>query len=333
MWTPFYFFAMPFVFADEGARHEPLGVKNVGGVDYDVIKVTFAPGTGDTPDDFYVAYLERPAGQLKIVSYIVTYPSLRQGKNIQELEQHAIVFDEWQTAFGLSVPSKTRLFNWKNEQLDGEPLGALEFSGVRFSVQEPERDRFKNRKAPSSRRSSKAETRSRNRREESRCKGRAPAFVSTTLFARKTNLSCLMPALSKEDKLRLLTILLESRHGDLREQNLNRQGKGHFHVSGWATKGSPRSACSCAMATSSPVTIAIARSCSGAESHPPSWRWIISRSAKAKATAGRCRRTTATRRKASGACRRQRARNYCRRAVSRGASARWETERRHHHDR
>jgi 2-oxoisovalerate dehydrogenase E1 component len=29
----------------------------------------------------------------------------------------------------------------------------------------------------------------------------------------------------------LLTIL-ESRHGDLREQNLNRQGKGHFHVSG-----------------------------------------------------------------------------------------------------
>src|SRR5437762_2133312 len=41
-----------------------------------------------------------------------------------------------------------------------------------------------------------------------------------------------MPELSKEEKLRLLTILLESRHGDLREQNLNRQGKGHFHVSG-----------------------------------------------------------------------------------------------------
>jgi 2-oxoisovalerate dehydrogenase E1 component len=41
-----------------------------------------------------------------------------------------------------------------------------------------------------------------------------------------------MPVLSKEDKLRLLTTILESRHGDLREQNLNRQGKGHFHVSG-----------------------------------------------------------------------------------------------------
>ncbi|MGI8820182.1 MAG: thiamine pyrophosphate-dependent enzyme [Chthoniobacterales bacterium] len=46
-----------------------------------------------------------------------------------------------------------------------------------------------------------------------------------------------MSALRKEDKLRLLTILLESRHGDLREQNLNRQGKGHFHVSGMGHEG------------------------------------------------------------------------------------------------
>jgi 2-oxoisovalerate dehydrogenase E1 component len=41
-----------------------------------------------------------------------------------------------------------------------------------------------------------------------------------------------MAALSKDDKLRLLRIILESRHADLREQNLIRQGKGHFHVSG-----------------------------------------------------------------------------------------------------
>src|ERR1700745_1936368 len=46
-----------------------------------------------------------------------------------------------------------------------------------------------------------------------------------------------MPELTREEKLRLLTILLESRHGDLREQNLNRQGKGHFHVSGMGHEG------------------------------------------------------------------------------------------------
>src|SRR5205823_12416920 len=46
-----------------------------------------------------------------------------------------------------------------------------------------------------------------------------------------------MPALSKDDKLGLLRIILESRHADLREQNLTRQGKGHFHVSGIGHEG------------------------------------------------------------------------------------------------
>lgn len=38
--------------------------------------------------------------------------------------------------------------------------------------------------------------------------------------------------LTPELKRKLLLTILESRHGDLREENLNRQGKGHFHVSG-----------------------------------------------------------------------------------------------------
>src|SRR5947209_11646361 len=37
--------------------------------------------------------------------------------------------------------------------------------------------------------------------------------------------------LSAELKRKLLLTILESRHGDLREESLNRQGKGHFHVS------------------------------------------------------------------------------------------------------
>ncbi len=38
--------------------------------------------------------------------------------------------------------------------------------------------------------------------------------------------------LNQEQRRALLRIMLESRHGDLREESLNRQGKGHFHVSG-----------------------------------------------------------------------------------------------------
>lgn len=42
---------------------------------------------------------------------------------------------------------------------------------------------------------------------------------------------------SKEDKIRLLKIMLTSRAGDLREQRMIRQGKGWFHVSGMGHEG------------------------------------------------------------------------------------------------
>src|SRR5262249_4900950 len=73
-----------------------------------------------------------------------------------------------------------------------------------------------------------------------------PCFIaplSSAIFTRNQsarlssrNCSCkidiVMPELTKQDKLRLLTLMLESRHADLREQSLNRQGKGHFHTPG-----------------------------------------------------------------------------------------------------
>lgn len=45
-------------------------------------------------------------------------------------------------------------------------------------------------------------------------------------------MSTVAATLSTELKRKLLLTILESRHGDLREESLNRQGKGHFHVSG-----------------------------------------------------------------------------------------------------
>jgi hypothetical protein len=59
MWTPFYFFGMPFVFADPGATAESLGKKSFQGQEYDSFKISFKKGTGDTPDDFY-CHLCRP---------------------------------------------------------------------------------------------------------------------------------------------------------------------------------------------------------------------------------------------------------------------------------
>ncbi|MGI9088123.1 MAG: DUF6503 family protein [Chthoniobacterales bacterium] len=142
MWTAFYFFNMPFVFADPGATQESLGKKNFQGQEYDVVKITFKAGTGDSPDDFYTAYFEPNSARLKLAAYVVTYPSMRKGKPVEQLAQHAIVFDEWQTADGLTVPKSAQYYVWQDGNISGAPLGKLSFDHVRFAKDAPDPSKF-----------------------------------------------------------------------------------------------------------------------------------------------------------------------------------------------
>ncbi len=142
MWTPFYFFGMPFVFADHGAKQESLGKKSFRGQEYDAIRITFGKGTGDTPDDYYVAYIDPKSGQLKLAYYVVTFPAMRKGRPVSELEPHAIVFEEWQTVDGLVVPKVAPFYKWTGSDIEGEALGRLEFSDVHFLSQPPDPAKF-----------------------------------------------------------------------------------------------------------------------------------------------------------------------------------------------
>lgn len=142
MWTPFYFFGMPFVFADPGAKQESLGKRSFQGQEYDAIRVTFQSGTGDSPDDYYVAYVDPTSSRLKLVEYVVTFPSIRKGKPLEQLETHAILFDEWQQADGLLVPKAASFYNWKDGNIQGDPLGKLIFAAVHFSEQAPDDSKF-----------------------------------------------------------------------------------------------------------------------------------------------------------------------------------------------
>jgi Family of unknown function (DUF6503) len=143
MGTPFYFFGMPFVFADRGAKQESLGQKTFQGKEYDAVKINFAKDTGDTPDDYYVAYIDPATAHLKMVYYVVTYPAMRKGRPVSQLEPHAIVFEDWQTADGLLVPKNAPFFKWTGRDIEGEALGRLEFSNVHFLTQPPDPGKFR----------------------------------------------------------------------------------------------------------------------------------------------------------------------------------------------
>jgi hypothetical protein len=140
--TPLYFFGMPFVFADPGAKQTSLGKKNFQGQEYDAIKISFAKGTGDTPEDYYVAHIDPATAHLKMVYYIVTYPALRKNRPVSQLRPHAIVFDEWQTVDGLLVPKVARFYEWNGNDITGKPLGRLEFANVHFTKALPNDSKF-----------------------------------------------------------------------------------------------------------------------------------------------------------------------------------------------
>lgn len=106
------------------------------------MKITYEAGTGDSPDDFYIAYLDPASRRLKLAAYGVTYPALRKGKPLEELERHAIVFEEWQEADGLTVPKTASYYDWKNDTTEGELLGRLSFANVHFSTTQPDAEKF-----------------------------------------------------------------------------------------------------------------------------------------------------------------------------------------------
>lgn len=136
--TPFYFFGLPFLFADPGANLESLGTKMLNGKEYNAVKVTFDQGIGDTPDDNYVAYVDKETNQLKLVHYIVTYPPLMQGKSINDLERHAVVYDDWQQVGGLVVPKTMTFYAWSDDNLGDTVIGSMTAENVTFKKETPD---------------------------------------------------------------------------------------------------------------------------------------------------------------------------------------------------
>ena len=73
--TPYYFVGLPFVLADEGINFEVLPDEIWNDVSYQKVKVTYAAGTGDADQDYYVIWINPFTGEVDALNYIVSYPA------------------------------------------------------------------------------------------------------------------------------------------------------------------------------------------------------------------------------------------------------------------
>ncbi|MBJ6368360.1 DUF6503 family protein [Snuella sedimenti] len=127
----FYFFAMPFVLADDGIIYSEVKPLEFEGKQYPGIKITYSSGVGESPDDEYVLYFDPKTNQMVWLAYTVTYFSKEKSKTY-----HFIKYDSWQSVDGLKVPKTLVWFNYENN-LPTTERNRLEFTEVKFSETPP----------------------------------------------------------------------------------------------------------------------------------------------------------------------------------------------------
>lgn len=134
-----YFLAAPFKLRDPGAHLEDLGTRPLDGAEHPAARLTFGPGVGDSPDDWYVVYRDPSNDHLAAMAYVVTYG----GRSAEEAgaEPHAITYHDFQQVDGVSLPTTWRMWNWSEEEgVHGDPIGEVTLTDVDFVT--PSADAF-----------------------------------------------------------------------------------------------------------------------------------------------------------------------------------------------
>lgn len=124
----FYFFAMPFVLADEGVNYsevEPLQVDST--TTLPGIKMTFGEDIGDSPKDNYIVYYHPDTYQMEWLAYTVTYYSQEESNQYSYIQ-----YKDWTEANGVKLP---QLLTWyrTEEGRPTEPRNTVNITAIRLS--------------------------------------------------------------------------------------------------------------------------------------------------------------------------------------------------------
>jgi hypothetical protein len=102
----YYFIDLPWLTQDPGVILSEPGTGRLRDdpVEYVTVMMTFEPGTGDTPDDYYRLYIHPETKMLRACDYIVTYQALLDSSQTSTPE-HCLVYDQMTHVESVKVPS------------------------------------------------------------------------------------------------------------------------------------------------------------------------------------------------------------------------------------
>ena len=134
--TPYYFVAMPFVLGDPGVQLDlldedpaPAGLEDV-----DVVRVTFAPGTGDAPGDYYVLYVCKRTRLVLALRYVVTYAPFFEGKAVKATPEKLLVYEDLAPAGPLTLARRHTFYaladGHRGERVTDAQVSAVEYGAA-----------------------------------------------------------------------------------------------------------------------------------------------------------------------------------------------------------
>ncbi|WP_159039919.1 DUF6503 family protein [Christiangramia fulva] len=128
-----YFFSLPFKLTDPGTIWEEKSARKLNGNTYQTARLTFMPGTGDSPEDWYLIYKDPDTNRLKAAAYIVTFNSEPEEA---EKNPHIIVYSDYVMVEEVAFASNWKFYKWSEENGIGQQLGEAEISDIHFIEKE-----------------------------------------------------------------------------------------------------------------------------------------------------------------------------------------------------
>lgn len=110
--TPYYFVAIPFVFADPGVFHTDEGTFTYEDRTYDLVRITFGENVGDAPDDYYIVFIDQDTNRVGAIRYTVSYPGFYDAG--QRSAENFMVYQEAQVIDGITFPTTYRSTPWND---------------------------------------------------------------------------------------------------------------------------------------------------------------------------------------------------------------------------
>ena len=102
----FYFYAMPYVLADDGITYTNVEPLKVDSKTYPGIKISYAAEVGESPEDEYIMYYDAETNKMTWLGYTVTYFTKEKSK-----DWHFIKYTNWQMVNEMLLPKTLEWYN------------------------------------------------------------------------------------------------------------------------------------------------------------------------------------------------------------------------------